>query len=75
VDRRAFSRVFEMLGRKLNDAFFKTFIYVFPNYFFKILLHTYLSPFSGSKGHFIYSSVSAQFLVRFITNPTSSADQ
>jgi len=41
VDRRTFSRAFEMLDRKLNDdAFFKTFISVFLNYFFKILLHT-----------------------------------
>jgi hypothetical protein len=49
VDRRAFSRAFEMLDKKLkDDAFLKTYIYIyvyiyiyiFLNYFFKILLHT-----------------------------------
>jgi hypothetical protein len=41
VDRRALSCEFEVLERKLNDdAYFKTFIYVFLNYFFKIFLHT-----------------------------------
>jgi len=50
VDRRAFSRAFEMLDRKLNgDAFFKTFIYI---YFLIICLIsysylTYVSCFSG----------------------------